>query len=549
MDRQTFAGDGSANRIRNQNAWTERLIVIALLVAGLFIFTLNLGSLPLRDWDEGTVAQVAREILQAPENSDRWLFPTLWEQPYLNKPPLIHDLIALFYRWGGVNETAARLPSALLMAVSVPFTYALGKELFLMRQPALLSALIYLTTLPLVRHGRLAMLDGAVVCFTIILMWSVLRSRRDLRWCLGIGLSLSLIGLTKGIMALLLGGIAFIFLAWDTPRLFRSIYFWSGLIIGCVPVVSWYGLQGLHYQETFVETAVFSQSFSRLWRAVDNNGGPPWYYLQRLLHFLPWLLFAFSGLHLAWKNQIWSWSKLVLVWSGVYFLVITLMSTKLPWYILPLYPALALAGGRMLTEIFRYPRELSYPRSWGTLLLFLGGLSFAASIYFGVSEDNSKELVIILLAVALTTGVSGVLILRSDPQFINLLGWGMYISLLLLVSSSHWIWELNEAYSVKPVAMLIRDQVPADAPVYTSFEYERPSLNFYAQKRVLPATGEQLQYYWEKDAGTYLLVDTEMLQQLSVSNESRQDYQAPPNWHLITHQPENKGLKNYSRSK
>lgn len=544
MDRQTFAGDGSANRIRNQNAWTERLIVIALLVAGLFVFTLNLGSLPLRDWDEGTVAQVAREILQAPENSDRWLFPTLWEQPYLNKPPLVHDLIALFYRWGGVNETAARLPSALLMAVSVPFTYALGKELFLMRQPALLSALIYLTTLPLVRHGRLAMLDGAVVCFTIILMWSVLRSRRDLRWCLGIGLSLSLIGLTKGIMALLLGGIAFIFLAWDTPRLFRSIYFWSGLIIGCVPVVSWYGLQGLHYQETFVETAVFSQSFSRLWRAVDNNGGPPWYYLQRLLHFLPWLLFAFSGLHLAWKNQIWSWSKLVLVWSGVYFLVITLMSTKLPWYILPLYPALALAGGRMLTEIFRYPRELSYPRSWGTLLLFLGGLSLAASIYFGVSEDNSKELVIILLAVALTTGVSGVLILRSDPQFINLLGWGMYISLLLLVSSSHWIWELNEAYSVKPVAMLIRDQVPADAPVYTSFEYERPSLNFYAQKRVLPATGEQLQYYWEKDAGTYLLVDTEMLQQLSVSNESRQDYQAPPNWHLITHQPENKGLKN-----
>ena len=549
MDRQTFAGDGSANRIRNQNAWTERLIVIALLVAGLFIFTLNLGSLPLRDWDEGTVAQVAREILQAPENSDRWLFPTLWEQPYLNKPPLIHNLIALFYRWGGVNETAARLPSALLMAVSVPFTYALGKELFLMRQPALLSALIYLTTLPLVRHGRLAMLDGAVVCFTIILMWSVLRSRRDLRWCLGIGLSLSLIGLTKGIMALLLGGIAFIFLAWDTPRLFRSIYFWSGLIIGCVPVVSWYGLQGLHYQETFVETAVFSQSFSRLWRAVDNNGGPPWYYLQRLLHFLPWLLFAFSGLHLAWKNQIWSWSKLVLVWSGVYFLVITLMSTKLPWYILPLYPALALAGGRMLTEIFRYPRELSYPRSWGTLLLFLGGLSLAASIYFGVSEDNSKELVIILLAVALTTGVSGVLILRSDPQFINLLGWGMYISLLLLVSSSHWIWELNEAYSVKPVAMLIRDQVPADTPVYTSFEYERPSLNFYAQRRVLPATGEQLQYYWEKDAGTYLLVDTEMLQQLSVSNESRQDYQAPPNWHLITHQPENKGLKNYSRSK
>ncbi|AFZ43204.1 glycosyl transferase family 39 [Halothece sp. PCC 7418] len=536
MDRQTFAGDDSTNRIRHQNAWTERLLVVALLAAGLLVFTINLGGVALRDWDEGTVAQVAREILQAPENSNRWLFPTLWEQPYLNKPPLIHDLIALCYRWGGVNETTARLPSALLMAVSVPFAYGLGKELFLMRQPALFSALIYLTTLPLVRHGRLAMLDGAVVCFTIVLMWSVLRSRRDLRWCLAIGISLSLIGLTKGIIALLLGGIAFGFIAWDTPRLFRSFYFWGGLLLGGLPVLSWYALQGVHYHGAFLETAVVSQSFSRFWRTVENNGGPPWYYLQRLLHFLPWVIFALSGLHLAWHNKIWSWSKLVLVWSGVYFLVITVMSTKLPWYILPLYPALALAGGKMLTEIFRSPREAPYPRDWGILLLFLGGVSLAASVYFGVSEEGNTELVIITLAVALTTGMSGALVLRRNPQFINILTWGMYVSLLLFFSSSQWLWELNEAYPVKPVAMLIRDQVPENAPIYTSFDYERPSLNFYAQKRVLPAKLEDLKYYWEKDAGTYLLVDPETLQKLSFREESREHYQAPPHWHLISHQ-------------
>jgi len=536
MDRQTFAGDGSANRIRHQNAWTERLLVIALLVAGLLVFTLNLGSLPLRDWDEGTVAQVAREILQAPENSNRWLFPTLWQEPYLNKPPLIHDLIALCYRWGGVNETTARFPSALLMAVSVPFAYGLGKELFLMRQPALFSALIYLTTLPLVRQGRLAMLDGAVVCFAILLMWSVLRSRRDLRWCLGIGISLSLIGLTKGIMALLLGGIAFGFLAWDTPRLFRSPYFWGGVSIGCLPLLSWYALQWVHYQGAFVETAIFSQSFSRLWRAVDNNSGPPWYYLPRLLHFLPWLIFALSGLHLAWKNQIWSWSKLILVWSGVYFLVITFMSTKLPWYILPLYPALALAGGRMLTEIARYPREESYPKSWGLLLLFLGGIALGSSFYFGITDESSKELVIITLAVALTTGVGGGLVLRRDPQFINILSWGMYVSLLLLVSSSYWLWELNEAYPVKPVAMLIRDQVPEETPIYTSFTYERPSLNFYAQKRVLPATQEELKRYWEQKPSVYLLVNPQTLKELTFEQGSDQHYQAPPNWHLISNQ-------------
>jgi len=537
MDRQTFAGDGSTNRIRHQNAWTERLILIALFVAGLLLFTINLDSVPLRDWDEGTVAQVAREIFESgADNGDRWLFPTLWGEPYLNKPPLVHDLIAVCYAIGGVNEAMARLPGALLMAVSVPLFYALGKELFWTRQPALFSTLVYLTTLPLVRHGRLAMLDGAVVCFSILLVWSVLRSRRDLRWCLGIGLSLSLIGLTKGIMAVLVGGIAFGFLAWDTPRLYRSFYFWGGVALGCLPVFAWYGLQWLHYQDRFVETALIAQSFSRLWRSVDDNGGPPWYYLIRLFHSLPWLIFAVSGLWLAWHNRIWSWAKLVLVWSGVYFLAVSVMSTKLPWYILPIYPALALAAGAAINEVLRYPREFSYPRSWGILLLLLGFLTLGAGAYFGFSEENNKQLLMICWGVALTTGFSGGLILRRDRQFINLLTWGMYVSLLLLISSPHWLWELNEAYPVKPVAMLIRDQVPAEATVYTSFPYHRPSLNFYAQKQVFPLTSEELTAHWQDSPKAYFLVDEETFQQPPFAGKAEQHYQAPPHWHLIAKQ-------------
>lgn len=536
MDRQTFTGDDSTNRIRNQNAWIERFIVMALLIAGLLLFTINLGSLPLRDWDEGTVAQVAREILEAPSGSDRWLFPTLWGDPYLNKPPLVHDLIATFYRWGGVNETMARLPSALLMAVSVPLFYGLGKELFSTTQPALLAALIYLTSLPLVRHGRLAMLDGAVICFLILLIWCVLRSRRDLRWCLGIGLSLSLIGLSKGMMALLLAAIALGFLWWDTPRLFRSFYFWGGLFLGGLPVVSWYGWQWLHYQQTFVETAVFSQSLSRVWRAVGDNSGPPWYYLQRFLHFLPWLMFSLYGLRLAWRERLWSWAKLVIVWSGIYFLVVSVMSTKLPWYILPIYPGFALAASGVITEVLRYPRERSYPRRWGIILIFLGVVGAGAAIYFGFSQEEvNKELVVLCLAVGLTNGISGGLVLRRDRQFINILIWGMYVSLLLLVSSSYWIWELNEAYPVKPVAMLIRDQVPPDAPLYTSFPYERPSLNFYAQRRVRPLNEEKLKTYWKEQSQAYFLVDQTTWERLAQGEEDVKGYQAPPNWHLITH--------------
>jgi len=530
--RQTFAGDDSTNHLRSQFLWTERLLLIVLFLAGLLLFTVNLGDLPLHDWDEATVAQVAREIFQDPFSSDRWLFPTLWGDPYLNKPPLVHDFIALFYGIGGVNETFSRLPSGLLMAISVPMFYQLGRELFFTRQPALISALVYLTTLPLVRYGRFAMLEGAIICFTVLLFWSVLRSRRDLRWCLGVGLSLSLIGLTKGMMAILMGGIALVFLAWDTPRLLRSFYFWAGLALGLIPVLAWYGMQWHRYADEFIETTVWSQSLERIWKPVDNNRGPPWFYLKELVEFLPWLMFSFFGLHLAWQERIWGWAKLTLTWSGIYLIVVSIMTTKLPWYILPLYPALALAVGEILNQVLHYPRQFFYVRVWGSFLLALGIVGMGGSFYYGLVEEFKFQLVIICAAVALTTLVSGILVLQRDRQFISVLIWGMYVSLLLFVSSDYWLWELNESYPVKPVAMLIQQQVSKSSSVYTSYPHQRPSLNFYAGMPVKPASNEQLQNYWQENY--FLLVDQATLKELNVLKQNpAEHYQAPPHWHLI----------------
>ncbi|MCY7285248.1 MAG: phospholipid carrier-dependent glycosyltransferase, partial [Cyanobacteria bacterium CAN_BIN43] len=105
------------------SASTDRLIILALTVVAIALFTVNLGGVPLRDWDEGLVAQVAREIWQAPLGSLTWLYPTIWGEPYLNKPPLVHGLVAIAYSLGGVNEWTARLPGALLTACSVPLLY------------------------------------------------------------------------------------------------------------------------------------------------------------------------------------------------------------------------------------------------------------------------------------------------------------------------------------------------------------------------------------------------------------------------------------------
>ena len=178
MQKESFIWDRVEKQYRRMDKRIDRIWIVVLLVASVIIFTINLGDLPLRDWDEGTVAQVARELGRAPNGEMRWLFPTLGGEPYHNKPPLIHLMISWAYKLGGVNEWTTRLPGAILTAISVPFLYSIGREIFHQRICAIYSALVFLTMLPVVRHGRLAMLDGAAVCFFTIMLLCVLRSDR-----------------------------------------------------------------------------------------------------------------------------------------------------------------------------------------------------------------------------------------------------------------------------------------------------------------------------------------------------------------------------------
>ncbi|MBE9192020.1 glycosyltransferase family 39 protein [Gloeocapsopsis crepidinum LEGE 06123] len=491
--------------------------ILALLLAAVLVYSINLGGLPLRDWDEGTIAQVAREIWRSPVNSWRWLHPTLGNAPYLNKPPLMHLLIAGAYSLGGVNEWTSRLPGAMLSAVSVPLLYCVGREIFPRRSPAIFAALVYLTLLPMVRHGRLAMLDGAVVCFFLLMMLCVLRSRRNLRYCLGVGIGFALVCLTKGIIGLLLLAIALLFLFWDTPRLLTSPYLWAGVFVGAAPVAWWYLAQWLEYGNTFTNTAIMAQSLSRVWASVENHAEPPWYYLLEILKYsFPWLIFLPQGLRKAWENRNWSWAKLILVWISFYFVIISVMQTKLPWYVLPIYPAISLAVGAQLADYW-CTSDASYPRP---VVVCLGLLAVGATIgsfYFSPwSPAQDGALQMILAAVAGTMILANILARRGDRQFLIILIWGMYVSLVLFMTSSHWVWELAEAYSVKPVAAMIQKTTPTGQIVYTSFPYDRPSLNFYSDRQIVTATHNQLQQQWQQHSPSYLLLDTPTLKNLQL---------------------------------
>ena len=218
-------------------------------LAAAVLALIGLGDLPLRDFDEATVARVAFELQQGLEEAP--LLPTLWDQPYLNKAPGLHGLIALVI--GATtrpdqlpSEWTIRLAPALLSCLVVP----LGGWLQWLLRPGdrsstLATSVILLTLLPVARHGRLAMLDGTQLT-AMALLWLALlqlnRSRCSALWGSIAGLMASAMLLLKApllVPAVAAGGLA---LAWgqEWKTWNNQATAFGGMLLGLAPGVGWH---------------------------------------------------------------------------------------------------------------------------------------------------------------------------------------------------------------------------------------------------------------------------------------------------------------------
>ena len=490
-------------------SFSQKEYFFGLLLASLILWLIGLGNLPLRDWDEGTYAIVAREIY----HTGNWLYPTIQGDPFLLKPPLMQWLIAICYHIGGVQEFTTRFPGAFLTALGVPLLYLIGRLAFRENLPALFSALVYLTLLPVVRHGRLAMLDGMTISFFLLLLFCVLKARHDKKYALGIGFCLGLITLTKGMLVVVLAGIAGLFIIANKQlALLKNPFLWIGMLLGNAPAIAWYFAQWQHYGNIFLEVHFQSQAFDRLGKAVEGNKGPVWYYLLEVIKYgFPWLLFLPGGLYLSWKNRDTAWGCLTLIGTIFYFAIVSLMGTKLPWYIMPVYPFLALAIGANLSYIWQGGKFRSkFLMGFFGFLVIVG---LAGCVYF-IMFDKQPLLIIMSIILAITMVITSWLINQHNRQFISVLFTGMYLVFALLMSSQSWIWELNEKFPVVPVATLIKDNVPPGTQIYTSFPDSRPSLDFYSDCKIIPASIADLQDKFVHKS--YLLVDNENLQKMNL---------------------------------
>ena len=144
-----------------------------LLVLSALALLPGLGSSGRLTYHEAFVAQGAREIL----DSGNWGYPTIGGLPWLEKPPLPWWLVAsLGHCAGGVNETVARLPSALaamglVLGVAILAARHYGPGI------GLLAGAVQATTAWTVMRGRLAEADVLLAC---LVTWTIVAFDRIL---------------------------------------------------------------------------------------------------------------------------------------------------------------------------------------------------------------------------------------------------------------------------------------------------------------------------------------------------------------------------------
>jgi hypothetical protein len=212
-----------------------------------------------------------------------------------------------------------------------------------------------------------------------------------------------------------------------------------------------------------------------------------------------------------WRERRQFWGQFIIVLGGGFLLLISLMGTKLPWYVMPVYPFYALMIAPYLNQMWEQKR--AYAPLIGYLLGLISLVALGAGVYLVFSGQRNSLLplaILLTLSLALTT----LLFFQQKRQFLLVLLVGMYLSLGALMMTPHWNWEVNEAFAVRPVGQLLKEQTPPGSLIYTSFAYSRPSLDFYGDRQVMAVDESQL--LEKAQSGHYLLIDPTVQSRLAL---------------------------------
>jgi 4-amino-4-deoxy-L-arabinose transferase-like glycosyltransferase len=332
----------------------------ALLIAVALVWFATLDARHLVHPDEGRYAEIAREMAA----SGDWVTPRLNELKYFEKPPLQYWLTAAAYRVFGVHEWTAHLWPALagflgVLAIATA-GYALGGRL--------LGAFAGLALATMVLHAGIAQivtLDSGLSFFLALGFAALViaqraetgdSARRTWMWVAAAALAGAT--LSKGLIGLVLPGGALVVYTAATRdfALWRRLSLGSGLVVYLLVTAPWFIAVALA-NDDFLRFFFIHEHVQRFLTTEHSRPGAWYYFVPWLLAgLLPWLSILGAGLVRAWRDGApnalgFSWQRFALVWAAFVFVFFSASGSKLPSYILPMFPPLALVTGWLLARM------------------------------------------------------------------------------------------------------------------------------------------------------------------------------------------------------
>jgi 4-amino-4-deoxy-L-arabinose transferase-like glycosyltransferase len=353
--------------------------ILLALVLALLVF--RLGAVPLLGPDEPRYARVAVEMHRAGE----WVRPTLQGQPWLEKTPLFYWLAGAAFSVLGETEAAARVPSVLAALLLVGATAAFGARLY-GSAAGLHAGFVAGTSILPFAYGRAASMDMLLAATVTVAVG--LAGLRVLgiagRLAVVVGAAAAgLATLAKGPLGLLLpllvlGG--YLLLA-RQGRFLRELLAPRATLAFLVVAAPWYVAILLDQGRRFVDVFIVDHNVQRFTSTVHHHPGPFWFYLPVLLAGLfPWSGLAVPALvRLAPRTS--RADLFLLTWLALPLAFLSLAGSKLPGYVLPCVPPLAILMGRAadrLTTEGRTPEAVLAGRVVALVGLVLGALVAAA---------------------------------------------------------------------------------------------------------------------------------------------------------------------------
>jgi 4-amino-4-deoxy-L-arabinose transferase-like glycosyltransferase len=331
---------------------------LALFFLGaLLLYSIGNWSLPLIDRDEPRFAEASREMRQ----SGDFVVPRLNGDVRFDKPPLIYWCQVLSYDVLGENDFAARFPSAIFAALTAVATWIFARQIFGPRV-GMWSGIIFATSLQVFIHARAAVADMPLVFFFLTATWADserLRNPRSTFWWWTFYLSLGLGFLAKGPAALLPVFFAPVrSLLNRTPCSFKA----RSALLGGLVVLVVIGLWGIPAviatNGQYLQIGLGKHVLQRSLQPMESHGGPglagyflflPFYLVASFFSFFPWCFFLPACVKRLLVRREPAENYLLAPILIVLF-VFTLIQTKLPHYVLPAYPMLAILVARQAAE-------------------------------------------------------------------------------------------------------------------------------------------------------------------------------------------------------